>query len=133
MSPASALTPPSLFVTARSGAVPLAIGVVSLALLLARLGSAPLTPLSETVATLTIPLTPAATGRSTSTAKAIPDTAAPGAKDSKLSRHSDPGVVPLQFHRGSLVRALNCVCSGTSSITATPSAVWLPTFETPRP
>ena len=132
MSPASALTSPSLFVTARSGAVLLAIGVVSLALLLDGSRSLPPVPSSVTEAVLTIADTPEPNGEATSTAKAKLCATPPATTSPTLNVHVEPAAVPEQLQPGSLAELLKLVSAGTVSLRVTPLAFCRPRFVTKR-
>ena len=115
--PGVVLTPPSLFVSVRSGAA--STGVVSLAVLLPGTGSV---TADATLAVLAICVTPAATGLTTVSAKvALPE--APPATVPTASVQVLPGLsFGAQTQPAVLAPALKVVFDGTVSVRTTPVA-----------
>ena len=103
--------------------------MVSLAVLLPGVGSAPFVPSSATLAVLLTCVTPAGTGLSTVTAKV----ALPGAPPAASAPSARVQVLPalpsgVQAQPAVLAPALNVVAVGTVSVITTPVAVMPPTF-----
>src|SRR5581483_7721763 len=97
---------------------------VSVAVLSVGFGSAPFRPSSETPAVLAIQTRPAGAGSFTVTAK-VTDPDAPAATEPIPSTNT-PGAV--WTHPAVLAAASNVVPAGSSSVSATPVASWLPTL-----
>jgi hypothetical protein len=119
--PGSTSAPPSLLVIDRSGAA--VTGVVSLAELLAGVGSAPLAPLSAMLAVLEIWVTPAATGLTTVTAKVAVRSPLVPATAPIARVQVEPALLSgAQTQPAVLAPALNVVFAGTVSVSTTPVA-----------
>ena len=126
--PGVVLTPPSLLTSVRSGAA--VSGVVSVELLFAGVGSGPFVPSSAIVPVLLICVTPAGTGFATVTAKVRAAAGAPAARAPTTFVQVEPGFGSgAQVQPAELPPALNVVFAGTTSVSVTPAASWLPTFE----
>src|SRR5439155_800879 len=97
---------------------------VSVAELLAGVGSAPFVPSSATEPVFTIVPTPAATGLATVTANTAEPP--PPAASAPTGNVQD---APTHTHAGSDPAALKVVFAGTVSDSTTPVAPWLPAFE----
>ena len=109
--PGVAVAPPSLLSSCKSGAA--VSGVVSVSLLLAGVGSAPLAPLSLMLAVLLIWLTPAGTGLMTVTAK-VAEPLAPAANAPIVRVQTLPALLlGVQLQPGELAAALKTVLAGT--------------------
>src|SRR6185369_4080563 len=126
--PGDTETPPSLLVSARSGAP--VNGVVSLPELLPGVGSVPLVPSSAMLAVLAIWLTPAITGLTTVTAKVAVCVPPPAARMPTVSAQVEPALLlGRQTQLPLLAPALKVVLAGTVSVSATPEAPRLPLLE----
>src|SRR5262245_45412153 len=119
------LIPPSVLVTIRSGWA--ATGVVSLALLLAEIGSTPLLPSSPMLAVLLLWVAPARRGVSTVTAKVGLAAPAPPTTLSIVSVQVLLALLcGLQLQPTLLAPALKPLLSGTVSVNTTPGAAITP-------
>src|SRR6185369_12868574 len=123
--PGDTETPPSLLVSARSGAP--VTGVVSLPELLPGVGSVPLVPLSAMLAVFEICDTPAANGFTTVTANVAVWLPPLAATVPTLRLQVEPALLlGEQLHPAVLAPALNVVFAGTVSVRTTPEAPRLP-------
>src|SRR3954451_10832170 len=120
--PGATVTPLSVLSTDRSGDA--VIGVVSVAVLSAGVGSGPLPPSSATAAVLVMLVTPLATGEMTVTAnvavRVAPPATVPMGSVQLVATQDQPTVEPA---------ALNVVLAGTVSVSTTPVAAWFPVFR----
>ena len=106
-------------------------GVVSLAVLLAGVGSAPWVPSSVAVTVATIWVTPAGTGLITWTAKITKPFDAPGARVPIPRVQFVPAGEPLgQLHAPLLLPRSKIVLAGTVTASVTPVALAPPVFWT---
>src|SRR5262245_58470877 len=125
--PGTTEAPPSLLVSARSGAAPVN-GVVSLAELLAGVGSAPWVPSSATLAVLEICVVPAGTVPATLTAN-VAELPPLAATEPMASVQVEPALLfGVQDHPAVLAPALKVVLAGTVSVITTPVAPAVPPF-----
>src|SRR5512145_1651956 len=112
MLPGKNRKPPSFLPSTRSGAA--LTGVVSLAVLLAGVGSAPLLPSSATLAVLASCVTPAGTGLITFSAKIDELLAPPPARSPMVSAQALPALLlGVQTHPTVLAPALKLALAGT--------------------
>src|SRR5437016_5391914 len=122
-SPGTPRIPPSDLVKVRSGWA--VTGVVSLAMLLPGVGSAPFVPSSPTLAVLVIVSTPAGRGLITVTVKVVEALVPPPDMDGPPRVQRLPAVL---FGKQLQMLPVKVVFAGTVSVSTRPVMPWLPVF-----